>query len=241
MQSQTQKWLLGYAILASTIAAVSIVTQAVSATDKTAFKEIDVERINLREADGTLRLVISNTQRLPGIIVKGKEQPHPNRSGASFLFFNEEGTEVGGLTFSGAMRNGVPTSGGHLSFDRYEQDQVIQLTQEEAGEHRTAFLAITDRPDKPMDWAGIAKATALTDRAAKEAAMQKIVEGGSIGAKTRVFLGREPDSGSALALGDAQGRPRMVLRVTDDGAASIQFLDESGKVVRTVTPSGDQK
>jgi hypothetical protein len=241
MQSKTQKWLLGYAILASTIAAVSIVTQAVSATDRTAFKEIDVERINLREADGTLRLVISNTQRLPGIIVKGKEQPHPNRSGASFLFFNEEGTEVGGLTFGGAMRNGVPTSGGHLSFDRYEQDQVIQLTQEEAGERRTAFLAITDRPDKPMDWAGIAKATALTDRAAKEAAMKKIVEGGSIGAKTRVFLGRERDSSSALELGDAQGRPRMVLRVTDDGAASIQFLDESGKVVRTVTPSGDQK
>lgn len=241
MQSPVQKWLLGYAILASTVAAVAIVSQAVSATDKTSFGEIDVERINLREADGTLRLVISNTQRLPGIIVKGKEQPHPSRSGAGFLFFNEEGTEVGGISYGGAMRNGTPTSGGHLSFDRYEQDQVIQLTQNESGGRRTAFLAITDRPDKPMDFAGIAKATALSDAAQKEAALKEIVAGGSIGAKTRVFLGRERDHSSALALSDAQGRPRMVLRVTEDGTASIQFLDENAKVVRTVTPSGDQK
>jgi hypothetical protein len=241
MQSPIQKWLLGYAILASTVAAISVVTQAVSATDKTTFKEIDVERINLREADGTLRLVISNTQRLPGIIVKGKDQPHPNRNGTGFLFFNEEGTEVGGIMYGGATRNGVPTSSGHLSFDRYEQDQVIQLTQNEFGEQRSAFLAITDRPDKPMDWAGIAKATALTDPAEKEAALKKLVDGGSIGSKPRVRLGRERDSSSGLTLADAQGRPRMVLKVTADGAASIQFLDENAKVVRTVTPTADVK
>jgi hypothetical protein len=240
MQSTTQKWLLGYALLASTVAAVAIVTQAVSATDKTAFKEIDVERINVREADGTIRLVISNTQRLPGIIVKGKEQPHPNRSGASFLFFNEEGTEVGGLTYGGGMRNGVPTSGGHLSFDRYEQDQVIQLTQNETGARRMAYLQITDRPDKPMDFAGIAQAMARPE-AEREAAFKKVIDGGSIGGKTRVRLGRDPDSNSSLALHDAEGRPRMILQVKPDGAASIQFLDENAKVVRTVTPTGDQK
>ncbi|HEY3838312.1 MAG TPA: hypothetical protein VGL72_17155, partial [Bryobacteraceae bacterium] len=37
------------------------------------FDEIDVHRINVREADGTLRMVISNQARLPGVIEKGKE------------------------------------------------------------------------------------------------------------------------------------------------------------------------
>ena len=39
------------------------------------FDEIDVHRINVREPDGTLRMVISNHARLPGVIVRGKENP----------------------------------------------------------------------------------------------------------------------------------------------------------------------
>jgi hypothetical protein len=39
-----------------------------------------------------------------------------------------------------------------------------------------------------------------------------------------------------LALRDAKGRQRLVLTVDPAGNASIQFLDEAGKVVRTVTP-----
>ena len=131
-------------------------TQAIGAQSKTAFDEIDVKRINVREEDGTLRLVISNTQRFPGIVVKGKEQPHPNRRTAGVLFFNEEGTENGGLTFDGSNRDGKVSSTGHLSFDRYEQDQVIQLTQGEEQGSRFAALIMTDRPDKPMDFAGMA-------------------------------------------------------------------------------------
>jgi len=37
-------------------------------------------------------------------------------------------------------------------------------------------------------------------------------------------------------LHDAAGKPRLQLEVTADGAAAIKFLDDRGKVVRTVTP-----
>jgi hypothetical protein len=91
--------------------------------------ELDVQRINLREADGTLRLVIANRSRLPGVIVKGKEQPPVDRPQAGMLFYNDEGSEAGGLIFSGReTANGrIENAGGSLSFDQYGGNQIVQL------------------------------------------------------------------------------------------------------------------
>jgi hypothetical protein len=44
------------------------------------FDEIDVRRINVREPDGTLQMVISNHTRLPGVIARGKENPPVDRA-----------------------------------------------------------------------------------------------------------------------------------------------------------------
>jgi hypothetical protein len=65
------------------------------------FDEMDVHRINVREPDGTLRMVISNHARLPGVIVRGKENPPVDRPYAGVLFYNDEGAENGGLVFGG--------------------------------------------------------------------------------------------------------------------------------------------
>jgi hypothetical protein len=62
-----------------------------SRTNPQTFDEIDVHRINVRELDGTLRMVISNTDRFPGAIVKGKEYPHP-RDTAGVLFYDAIGS-----------------------------------------------------------------------------------------------------------------------------------------------------
>jgi hypothetical protein len=64
------------------------------------FEELDVQRLNLVEPDGTLRMVISDKARFPGAIIRGKEHAH-TRPDAGLLFFNDEGTEDGGLIFSG--------------------------------------------------------------------------------------------------------------------------------------------
>jgi hypothetical protein len=94
------------------------------------FDEIDVHRINVRERDGTLRMVISNHERLPGVIVRGKENPRVDRPYAGMLFYNDEGTENGGLVFGGRRNaNGeVVDAGVALSFDRYGgTSQFVQL------------------------------------------------------------------------------------------------------------------
>ena len=43
------------------------------------FESIDVQRINVVEPDGTLRMVISNKSAAPGAIIRGKEYAHPDR------------------------------------------------------------------------------------------------------------------------------------------------------------------
>src|SRR6201996_7708431 len=100
-----------------TIAFVVVVLAGFAESRQTqAFDEITVHRINVVEPDGTLRMTLSNKADFPGIIIKGKETPHPNRSTAGMLFFNDEGTENGGLIFGGRKdASGKVTSYGHLS------------------------------------------------------------------------------------------------------------------------------
>ena len=150
------------------------------------------------------------------------------------IFFNDEGTENGGLIFGGAKKNGVVSSEGHLSFDQYEQDQVVNLEQTEANGQRSAGLGIADRPDQALDFEGLSKLEAQPDSPAKQAELARLAASGAFG-QQRLFLGKT-DGNAVLALRDAKGRKRLVLKVEPSGEASIQFLDETGKVVRTVTP-----
>jgi hypothetical protein len=225
----------GLAVAYAAVLSTLVATGAVGGQRETSFDTLNVQRINVREPDGTLRLAISNRAEFPGIIVKGRELPHADRrDSAGMIYFNDEGTENGGLIFGGAQTNGVVRSFGHLSFDQYEQDQVIRLEQTEDGGKRTAGLEFADRPDQPIDFAGLSKLESEPDGPAKQAEIAKLSASGVFG-QSRLFLGKV-DHDSLLALRDANGRKRLVLKVTAAGEASIQFLDVAGKVIRTVTP-----
>jgi hypothetical protein len=56
-------------------------------------------------------------------------------------------------------------------------------------------------------------------------------------AAQRVFVGKTGERVASVMLADDQGRSRLALTVTPDGSASIEFLDEQGKVVQKITPS----
>lgn len=185
---------------------------------------LDVERINIREPDGTLRMVISGRERFPGSFHKGKEIARPDRRfPAGMLFLNDEGTENGGLIWAGKAVDGRPEAGASLTFDRYENDQTLQLLQTDSGENDMAAVVISDRPD---------------------GSMFEMVEGkpvarpGAASGPPRLFLGKSRDRASMLMLQDGAGIPRIVLRVERDGTSAIDFLDAEGKVVRTVGPEG---
>jgi len=173
----------------------------------TKFDEIEVQRISVVEPDGTLRLVISNHARLPGIIVRGKERPF-DRPQAGLIFYNDEGSENGGLIFGG-HRNAqgqVVDSGGSLSFDKYDANQIVQLAGVDDKEDRFAGLMVRDT----------------------------IPHGEST---RRVWVGRREDGTATLALMDGNGKKRILIEVPAAGTPSISFLDPSGKVLNQLLPA----
>jgi hypothetical protein len=55
----------------------------------------------------------------------------------------------------------------------------------------------------------------------------------------RLSVGREP-GGATIRLADAQGHPRLSVRVDDDGTAQVEFLSAEGKVVRRLAGDGSE-
>jgi hypothetical protein len=225
------RFLAAYSAVVSTLLVVALLTGFGPSRQRTSFDEIDVHRINVVEPDGTLRMVISNKSVFPGIIIRGKESPHPDRKTAGLLFFNDEGTENGGLIFGGAKdAKGSVESYGHLSFDQYEQDQVFTIdANDQSGLHSSA-VTMWDRPEYSI---GELLATPPEKRDAFVAAHPNC--------HARVYLGRNQDHSVALRLKDTNGRDRIVLQVDKMGAPMIQLLDESGKIIGRLPDTTEPK
>lgn len=198
------------------------------------FEEIDVGRINVREPDGTLRMVISNRAQFPGSPWKGSMIARPDRTSfAGMLFVNDEGTENGGLIQKGTIgADGKVNAGLSLTFDRFRQDQVFQLLHEESGGYATTTIAVNDEADgQQLDvFARSEKMDAIRkmDRSQSAAEMEKLRMAGALPAN-RIRLGTTRDKAAALALSDAQGRPRLMFLVAADGTPSIMLFDDKGE------------
>ncbi len=186
------------------------------------FDTITVKRINVVEPDGTIRMVISDKSRFPGAFVKGKEHPHP-RPFAGMLFFNDEGTENGGLIYNGGRdASGKVDSGVSLTFDRYQQDQQIQLLGVDSAGRHFAGLTVNDVAD------GLERpAFSDKDAAAHKAGKRAITK--------RMYVGKTSTGDSAIHLADAKGVPRLTLSVSPSGEAQIVFLDEKGNPGKVIT------
>ncbi|WEF34517.1 hypothetical protein [Pseudoduganella chitinolytica] len=204
------------------------------------FSEITVGRINIEEPDGTKRLIISNRTSFPGAFEQGKEVTRPDRRhAAGMLFINDEGTENGGLIQAGSMVDGRAKAGLSLTFDRFRQDQTLQLKHTDYGKQSTTAMIINDMPDP--DVAPIGAMRTFTAEAAKlapaerQAYWDKLQAEGKL-AQPRIYLGTSVDRASALSLQDANGKPRLRLLVSAQGQPLIEMLDETGKVVKSVTP-----
>jgi hypothetical protein len=208
------------------------------ATETPRFKEIAVERIDVVEPDGTLRMTISDAARSPGWVFHGK--PYPGRpKGAGMIFFNDEGEEDGGIGFEGRKVNGKVAAGGGMAFDQYEQDETVTLRYSDDDGRRRSGLSVADRGDMPIPEM-LAKRDALRAMPAgpaRDSALTAFVaNNGHPLAAQRLFAGRDPNKNAVINLADPQGHPRLRLVVDSTGSASIQFLDAAGHVTKTVSP-----
>jgi hypothetical protein len=211
--------------------------------EKQRFAEIDVERINVIEPDGALRLVISNRARSIGPIYKGQPFGYPGGTRPGMIFFNDEGTENGGLTFSGRRRpDGTYSAGTHMSFDQFDQDQVVVLNYADDNGTRRMGLTVGDRAnvnifDMVQERDSIMR---MPEGPARQQALQEWAaprDGVPLYAQ-RVYVGRDPSKSAVVDLSDPQGRPRIRMRVDSLGVPSLEFLDENGNVMSRLPETG---
>ncbi len=231
--------LKAYALVSSAVLVILTLgafRQQTPITQRAKFGEIDVERINVVEPDGKLRMVISNRPRSIGPIYKGKPFGYEGGSRPGIIFFNDEGTENGGLTFEGkADGKGNYSASSGFSFDQFNQDQILYFQYaEENGKRRTGFT-IADRAnvdiyDMVKERDSLMK---LPAGATREAAIKKWAEprNGVPLMAQRIYVGKDVAKNAIVGLFDPQGRPRMRMMVDSSGTASLQFLDEKGTVV----------
>jgi len=226
--------LKAYAFILTILLFVLIFAGFIQANQKNKFAEIDVERINIVEKDGKLKMVISNSERQHPGVIDGRTLKRSRPAG--MLFFNDKGDECGGLSFNGEQKDGKANAGALLAFDRFLQDQTVAIQYGENNGQYSAGLRVWDRPDASLGEVvdKLQMIEKMPDGAEKTQAMQKLRETAGAGVAQRVFVGKRGDKAAALALSDPQGRTRAQLIVDAQGAARLEFLDEKGAVIQSI-------
>jgi len=242
MQTKLEKkvfYLQAYCLII-TVVVGSLLVMGSSGSQKQKFAEIDVERINIVEKDGKLRMVISNEARQHPGITNGKviERTGPRPPG--MIFFNHLGDEMGGLVFG---ENGGNGHFGSLTWDKVRNDQTMGFRHMESDNGTyTTGLQMWQQPNLPSDVVlpKYQAAFKITDEAARKAAVQKLIDSGEM-TTTRLFLGKYRDNTTLLEMSDIKGKPRIRMQVAPDGAPKLEFLDQTGKVIYSLPDASINK
>jgi hypothetical protein len=193
--------------------------------------------MNIVEKDGSLRLVLSNLARSPAVMEHGKPLNASSGRRPGLIFYNEEQTEAGGLVFEGNRgANGRVSAGGALAFDQYDRDQTLGLQYSDQRGARRAGLYVADYSGNTSTRAfgDLWQAARQIPDSARRADSLKVLDR-LFGVKTRLYAGRLENGASEVILSDGDGRSRLRLRVDSAGTPRIEFLNDSGRVVRTIT------
>jgi hypothetical protein len=193
------------------------------------FEEITVGRIN----------VVDSADRTRVILAGGF--PPRRASLAGLLFINEDGHEAGGFVYTGTRdQDGNIQAGAILTFDQYQNDQIVALEYDHSGDRKQQGLTIQERPDTLTDlvreaYRAIETASSAEARDSLTTYYLSRIPRQDF-ASRRLFIGRDFSRASVVTLSDPAGRPRLRLQVDSLGQASIAFLDDAGQPVRIITP-----
>lgn len=209
------------------------------------FGEIDVERINIIEKDGTVKMIITNVEKFPNgkDKINGKPTNEDRKKRSGMLFFNEDGIECGGFIYDGHKNPAGHSSGLSLTYDQYDGDQVMQLLTQDNKEGDKRFvssgLMFNDRPSKESQarTGEIMKeleALGKKDPKAAELKYKMYEEQGLIGGFPRLMLGKSRSANNGLFLFDNKGMPRAMFYVDKDNNAKLDFYDDKGNIIASL-------
>lgn len=208
-------------------------------------KVLTVERINIVNEDGTTVMAISNKQRIAAPRMNGKEYPVDmieRQHFAGIIFFNDNGDEVGGLIYnSGELQDGRKFGSGHISFDRYNDNQVINLEYKE-NIHGLVKSGITiyDRKGngsfgKNLDLIHEYRYDSISDERKEEIIneIDVLKETGQLG-NERLFIGSENEI-PQLTMKDIFGIERIKLFIDSTNVGKLHFYNGNGDLVGEFT------
>lgn len=194
-------------------------------------EEIRAKRILIVDSTGTGRVLLASDYK--------------RDNSAGIYFFNQQGTEAGALAYNGKRGpNGAVEAYSVFTMDQYQSDEVVRLAFSQTGGQKRQGLTISDRPDsltaearKVLNDLTAALQNAKTTEEAQNLRREYLsrVPGRELGA-SRLFVGRNTEGTAVVTLSDRDGKPRLRLQVDSLGGASISFLDETGRVLRAITP-----
>jgi hypothetical protein len=227
---------------ATVIGILVITTMSFQESGNRKFNEIDVERINIVEKDGTVKMVITNVDRFPAGKDKlnGKPTNETRKKRAGMLFLNDDGIECGGFIYDGQKNKNGHSAGMSLTYDQYNGDQVMQLLTEDSQQGNERFvssgLAFNDRPAKETQLKSVEIMKELDELGKKnpKAAEDKYndyVKQGLLGAVPRVMLGKTGSQNNGLFLFDDKGMPRAMFYVDKENNAKLDFFDDKGNII----------
>ncbi|PKP32699.1 MAG: hypothetical protein CVU00_11425 [Bacteroidetes bacterium HGW-Bacteroidetes-17] len=205
------------------------------------FKVITAERLNIVNEDGTTVIAIANKQRIANPVFNGKSYPVRLSEGrdlmAGMIFFNEEGDEMGGLVFNSfKMPNGRTAGIGHLSFDRFKDNQVINLEYSENKNGVKSGLTFYDRPGdgsfpRSLDLMNDYYFNELTKERKKQIEdTLRIMKASRAFGSDRLFIGSNNEI-PQLSMKDVLGNERIKLFIDSSNVAKLQFFDENGIII----------
>lgn len=195
--------------------------------DRPRFAEIDVERVNVVEPDGTVRLALSKQARFPAPVVEGRQGQRSGRPLAGVIFYNDDGDECGGLYGYGRTeQDGSWSAGGGLNIDQYRpSEQVVGINYHGRDGRNTAGVRVWER----------------VHGAQVQFPDQESIDASMIGRPyaTRFFAGRTSDGAAVVRLSDVRGKLRLRLAVEASGEPTLDFFDERGTVIRRLAGAPD--
>lgn len=197
---------------------------------KRKFEEINVERINIIESDGKLKMTLANKRKLPNPIINGRElYDAKGERGPGMIFYNDDGDEVGGYLFG--------NWGVHFSMDQHKQDQIVymQVLNDKKGRPGLAgywvspqsYTMTSDERDRILD-----SIFAISDKAKRDSARKEFFAKEE--SYNKVFMGKNREEKTGLFLFDKNLNTRLRIYIDTTGSPKLEFLNKEGNIIYTL-------
>lgn len=194
----------GLGLCAVLVAAVALM--GATGTPKVdSFDVVKVQRLEVVDAQGNIRMMLTGPQRMPG--AGGPDDYSAggrNFQSPAIIFYDEHQKEYGGIVPRATDQQGDLSA---IMFDYAKQEAIGMFTRQSAdGSSGFAGLIINDPPPAGMSH--------------EDAIRQSF---------NRIMIAN-PQRNAEILMSDTDGRGRIRMRVTEDGQAYLEILDKDGKV-----------